>query len=224
MKNSSIYYIQDFEEAMFYLMENQPAQILSLDESLPPTQGIMAATILLPPPVAMIAESDGRADEFYMMYTSYLASKDVSDFINAIICFLFAGGNLIIYIPPAFQDSAFIPVLFQHIYEIYGIHIGTKTEPYYYDNNYDYVNFNILYSLNVIDAYTYLGVYPISLLSLSPYDKQAIGIKLYKDIKPAFLPFGNDLDSLDLVLAYFEELRIKLKDNPELRGGLIYAE
>lgn len=221
---SSIYYICDLEKAMMLVMNDSgPAQIMSLDESLAQSQWVMAATILLPPPVAMIAEADGKADEFYMIYRSYLATKEVSDFMNAMICFLFSGGNLIIYIPKVFQDSAFVPALFQYMYEIYGVQVGTEERPFWYDNRYDPVNFNILYSLNVIDAYTYLSIYPISLMDMSVYEKQLIGNKLYMEIQP-LIPIGNDLDSLNNLLLYFDDLRIKMKDNPNLREGLVYAE
>lgn len=222
---SSIYYMQDINEAMITLMNNpnDQIQILSLDESLPPSPGVMVATILLPPPIAMIAESDGKAEEFYRIYSTYLGTKDVADFVNAMICFLFSGGNLILYIPPVFQDSAFVPMLFQYFYQAHGLKIGTKEEAFWYDNKYDPINYDILYSLNVMDAYTYLSVYPMSFLSMSPCEKQLIGNKLYQDIKP-LIPLGNDMDALNDVLLYFDDLRIKMKDNPNLRQGLVYAE
>lgn len=158
-------------------------KILSLDESTqefdPSQPNIIQSTCLLPPPEALIAEIDGKKQEFVEMYNLYLSSDVVLDFISIIISSIYIGYHLMIYAPGS-SDSIWASVLIDYIMMNYGIMIGTPTIPWQYNNNFNNIISELLYALNILNASEFIYYYsPSPWKPLSP----SIIFKLSNDLK-----------------------------------------
>ena len=132
------------------------------------------ATLLLPPPAAMMKYVDGDQEGFIEEYNLYLEyESSVQEFISSMIYFMYMGGNVLLYAPVCMDDDTiWINTLQLFFFTRYGISIGTSAEhPYAYDQNYDSVVNNLLYSKDYIDIFSYTYNSTYSMPSSEVWDK-----------------------------------------------------
>lgn len=160
---------------------------------------ITPATCLLPPPDALVAECDGDAQLFTAIYEQYLLSDLVVEFVSIVLAVLFRGGSVIIYMNNLPEDSIWFNMLLQHLYNHYGLKIGTSMDnPFYLDPRYISVDVEMVYMINGISAIDFLKLHANE-VPLQPY----IINKLLAD----FNPLLNGMDPL----TYFTNLKIAYK-------------
>lgn len=118
---------------------------------------VIPATLLLPPPDALLAEIDGNLDLFQSIYLQHLFSDDVIEFIAVILLYLLKSGHVILFISQIPEDSVWLNTLLNYFKLNNGIQIGLSLEvPYFYDIRFNSTNSNILYLCNCINANEYL--------------------------------------------------------------------
>lgn len=164
------------------------------------------ATLLLPPPVAMMKYVDGDLEGFIEEYNYYLDNEpSVQEFIASIIYFIYMGGNILMYAPVCMDDDTiWLNTLQLFFFTRYGITIGTSQEhKYAYDENYDREINNLLYArdyINIFD-YTYNSAYEMP--SMEVWDKAA------RDLMAIGGPESNPVDTFNMI-----------KISPYTNGGI----
>jgi hypothetical protein len=117
------------------------------------------ATLLLPPPSAMVKYVDGNQEGFIEDYNYYLEYEpSVQEFISSMLYYLHMGGNILIYTPSCLDDDTiWLNTLRLFFFTRYGITIGTSiTDKFAYDVNYDQMIDNLLYERDYIDIFDYI--------------------------------------------------------------------
>lgn len=156
MINGPIYIATGINNA-FNVFANSKIAVLSEENILNiDDPNVIMASCLLPPPAAKIAEIDGDAEMFYQIYSEYLLSDVVVDFISVILGFLHMGGNLVFLITCDISEP-WVLQLMNHFQMYYGILAGTATTPFGYDPSYDDCINDILISADIISPYEYLA-------------------------------------------------------------------
>lgn len=156
------------------------------------------ATLLLPPPVAMMKYVDGDQEGFIEEYNAYLDYENsVQEFISSILYYMYMGGNILIYVPVCMDDDTiWLNTLQLFFFTRYGITIGTSAEhKYMYDENYDREINNLLYArdyINIFD-YTYNSTYTMP--SREVWDKAE------RDLMIIGGPESNPIETFNLIKA-----------------------
>lgn len=172
------------------------SRILSMDETGifdPNSPLVIQATCLLPPPEALMAEIDGRATDFSYIYTNYLMSDVVMEFMAVVLSSIYMGYQLILYAPSS-SDSIWISVLINHFVTIYGLTpgtIGQITTPCIYNDNFNTYNSEILYAVGVMDGITFLTLHSYQ----APIPKPILD-KLVRELNPAMTPGMSPFDAI----------------------------
>lgn len=142
-------------------------------------QNKVAATILLPPTQAIIADADDDMETFQTLYYQYLISDEVTEFISLIFYVLHTGINILLYIPSEDVKSLdYVGFLLSFISNNYGIKIGTDNIPFDFNNNYQSLICDMLYLNDLIDYKDVMMTFPMSIVSSMCIDK------LYSEMRP----------------------------------------
>lgn len=206
-------YVTDDEDIVYKAPINN-TRIVSLDEDgvLMKDDSILVGTCLLPPIEAKIAEADGNEALYDMTYSNHLLEPYQREFISALLSFLYKGGNLILFLPELGTNNR--EKLVQHMYTLYGIHIGLighmnpSVANCYYDERCLPMWINMIYSVNVFTPYEYLELYPLD-CKISDISMQ----KLLMEINP----YGSSIkDKIDYILS----LQKQLHKNPNVRPAI----
>ena len=166
MLKGSIYITDNLD--VIYNIPMINTKIISLDEDgiLDTNKDIIGGVCLLPPMEAKIAEADGNEQLYDMIYTDHLLLPFQQQFIAALIAFLYKGGNLILFLPELGYTNT-MEKLIEHLYRIYGIHIGLigsqnpSSANCFYDVKCIPIWLNLIFSAEVISAEEYLFMYPV---------------------------------------------------------------
>lgn len=193
-------------------------KIISLDEEdiiQIDDQNIIGGSCLLPPMLAKIAESDGDAYNYEMIYKEHLVEPYQQQFIAALIAALYRGKNLLIFLPElgyTFTRDSFCLYMFQ----LYGIQIGLlemengnmiQRVPCFYQLESCPIWLNLIYEARVINGYEYLINYPIDA------DIRANEKVMYMLISE-LRPYANTINKrMDMIV----DLHKKLHENPNIR-------
>lgn len=169
-------------------------KIISLDEDdeiieLSPlnNNNVVKGTILLPPIEAGWKEIDGDEFGYFEVYTNYLSSPQVTEFITVLLATIYSGTNIIVYCPEFNQcvdmSELYVKVLYRFLENLYGIHIGTNDmDPFQLSPLMIPVYLIEIYGMGIIDPYTFLLEFG------SPGDiPDTVYLKLINDINP----YGN---------------------------------
>ena len=125
---------------------------------------ILGGRCLLPPIEAKIAEVDGNEVTYDNIYKSHLLEEFQQDFITALIAYLYKGGQLMLFLPDDYNTT--IEKLIQHMWILYGIHIGFIESPNinerlcFYDEKCIPIWMNMLYMASVLYPSDYLRLLP----------------------------------------------------------------
>lgn len=145
---------------------NKNIIVINLDEddeyNLNNLKYVMGGTCLLPPMDAMIAEANGDANDYDIIYHNHLYEPFQLEYFSALLAYIYTKGDIIFYYP---QDdiectNTFIKFL-EHIYTAYGIHIGyfypkNRSELFFIDvRRYGFI-LDQLFMVGVINVYCYL--------------------------------------------------------------------
>ena len=161
-------FITDDIEKIYQIPLNGTNKIVSLDEDDVldiNNPNIIGGTCLLPPMEAKIAEADGNEVIYDTVYSNHLLSPFQQQFISALVAFLYKGGNLILFLPEIGYTST-LSKLVDHLFKIYGIHVGVINHQNpmvancYYDDRCIPMWLNMIFTANVISAREYLFMYP----------------------------------------------------------------
>ena len=162
-------------------------RIINLDEDgiLPEAPDIIGGTCLLPPIEAKIAEADGNEPLYDNIYSNHLLSDNVRGYIAALLCYLYKGGNLLLFLPDLGYTNTFRKILF-FMDKLYGIHIGIVGDPVNgkcaYNMDFYPMWLDMIYSTRaVMDVYEYLYMYPENIPLIN--NKEVLGYML-EDLKP----------------------------------------
>lgn len=213
-------FITDNPDIIYSTPLNNGTKIVNLDEDgvLMDSKDIIGGTCLLPPMEAKIAEADGNEQLYDSVYQSHLLMPFQQSFIAALIAFLYKGGNLLLFLPELGYTNT-TEKLIQHIFRIYGIHIGFIGNPNpqiancYYDNKCIPIWINLIYSSNVISPYEYLYLYPDDAVITN----NQIMEKLIYDIQP----YG---DSINDRKNYILRLHKLIHKNPSITPAILNLE
>lgn len=158
----------------FEFSQNTPnTKIISLDEDnsfmeLSPSYNanVIMGSILLPTTEAQWAEIDGDIQSYNSLYYMHLSSEPVAEFINTLIGFVYLGGNIIFYCPDfdasGLDNSKYIEFIMNYLESAYGIHLGTTPQDTFrYDITCIPMYYIGIYTMNIIDAITFIREYPI---------------------------------------------------------------
>jgi hypothetical protein len=178
---------------------------------------VLSGTILLPPIEAIIAEVDGNEQKYDMIYSRYLFSSNVKEYMASILAYLYKGGKLILYFPVKEYNNS-INKLLGALLTMYGIHVGIIGDPNkdnatcYFDSNLEAFQLDLIYYYTgIIDWREYLYYYPINF----PISDQMMNI-LFNNIRP----YG---DNFEQRLNVINRLRVGIKANPYLSVPIIQA-
>ena len=126
----------------------------------------VAATILLPPTQAIIADADDDMQTFEALYYNYLISDEVTEFISIVLYVLYTGVNVLIYIPSEDVKSlSYVGFLLEFLKNNYGIQVGTDAIPYLLDINYLPMIVDMLYLNELISYKDVIMSFSISMIS-----------------------------------------------------------
>lgn len=193
-------------------------KVISLDEDdviKIDDQNIIGGSCLLPPMMAKIAESDGDAYNYEMLYKEHLVEPYQQQFIAALLAALYRGVNLLIFLPElgyTYTRDSFCLYMFQ----LYGINIGlldiengqvVQKVPCYYQPESCPIWLNLIYEARVIDPYEYLINYPVD-ADLRVNEK--IMNMLINDLRPY-------ADTINKRIDMIVDLHKKLHKNPNVR-------
>lgn len=192
-------YITDKEE-FIYNADFRTTRIISLDEDgiLMDSDKILVGTCLLPPPEAKIAEVDNNERLYDMAYSGHLLEPNQQEFIAALLAYMYQGGNLILFLPEVGYTYT-LEKLIQHMWNIYGLHIGIighlnpNIANFYCDNRCLPIWMNLIYLTDTMNARAYLYHYP----SDAPINNQQVLAKLIDELRPYGLSINEKIASLD---------------------------
>lgn len=192
----------------------QVTRIIDLDEdgALVDNASIIKGVCLLPPPEAKIAEADGNEQLYDMAYSSHLLEPYQQEFMAAILAYLYTGGNLILFLPEMGYTYTKEKII-QHMWNIYGIHIGdidNQVNPNiancYYDEKCVPIWLNLIYLADVMTPEAYLYYYPLD----APINNQIVLARLIDEVNP----YGNTFIDKEKEL---ERYRQMLHKNPKIK-------
>lgn len=164
---------------------------------------VLGGTCMLPPIDALIAKEDGDERKFDAIYSAYLQDQSVSEFVSALIIYLYMQGNLLLYVPSMKEIT--IQKFLAFFWNIYGIGIGEIGK---YKCTYNLWSspmwLSILYAGGYISANEMLYYYPLE--ALIPDD---IMLRLAMELHP----YG---DNTEEKVKYILERREKVRKYPRL--------
>lgn len=209
-------YVTDRED-IIYTVDLNTTKIISLDEDgiLREDKNIINGTCLLPTVSCKIAEADGDEYRYDIEYSNHLFQPFQQQFIASLLAYLYIGGNLIFFLPELDSETCTLRKLIQHIYTLYGIHIGHIGNPdpnmanFYLDESCIPIWMNMIYTSRAIGAGEYLYYYPID---AELNNKLVIDI-LLEEINP----YGKNINEK---IAYIERLRKLIHKNPNVRPAI----
>lgn len=192
-------YITDNQE-IIYNANLQNTRIIDLDEDdmLFNNPSVIKGVCLLPPPEAKIAEADGNEQLYDMAYSSLLLEPYQQQFVAALLAYLYTGGNLLIFLPELGYTYT-KEKLIQHIWQLYGVHIGDIGNPNptvancYYDEGCLPIWLNLIYLADVMTPEAFLYYYPID----APIANQSVMSRLIDELKPYGTTLNKRIEEID---------------------------
>ena len=148
---------------------------------------------LIPDVKAMQSLIMGEKDKFCYLYDKQLHEDPVViEYIETIICALFKGKTIILYIPEDALEFGYHEILFQFFKNIIGLNIQTgPNNLFYFDSAYIVQVLVILMKYQMIDQWYYLYMIPVQLMN----DKSFI----INFILP-YMGYENNEDNIKLVI------------------------
>jgi hypothetical protein len=213
-------FITDNLDRIYSTPLNQSTKIISLDEDgiLMENKDILGGTCLLPPIEAKVAEADGNEQLYDSIYSNHLLAPYQQNFISAIIAFLYKGGNLILFLPEIGYTNT-TEKLVEHLYRIYGIHVGIISNPNpvvancYYDAKCIPIWLNMIFMAGVISPYEYLYQYPL--------DAQITNQEVLNLLIIEMKPYGETLyQKIDVI----KRIHYYIHQNPNVRPAVYMEE
>lgn len=139
----------------------------------------VAATILLPPTQAIIADADDDIQTFQTMYYQYLISDEVTEFFSLLFYILHIGVNILMYIPKEDVKSLdYVGFLLAFFTNNYGIQVGTDQIPFAFNPQFEGMIADMLYLNDLIDYVDLLMNFSVLTINDGSI------MKLYNDIRP----------------------------------------
>ena len=190
----TIYLLKDINIARSALSDQHPYVLLNVDDTDCelsrefPTK-VQQSNILCPPPGILYKEIDGDIDGFVNGYNMYLASKEVDNFISMMMCCLYKGINLILYVIDYSDDSVWINILVSYLYKTYGIKVGISANDKF-DFDIRYIGFDVdrMFVNGHINIFEYMSLCPH--MSAPTFDKDLVS-RIREELEP-FTAFGVD--------------------------------
>lgn len=164
--------LQNSTNPMVRIISMEEENILPLNHPM-----VIGGTCLLPPIDALMAEADGNELLYDRIYNDHFNAQFPSEYISAILIYLYTGRNLIIYLPN--QNSNTFKKFIQIMWKRYGIQPGIigVSNPVY-DPTCLPIWLNMIY--RCMDPYEYLRLYPAD-AAIPPHilDEIIIQLKIY---------------------------------------------
>ena len=209
-------YITDNVEVVYNTPLNN-TRIVNLDEDgiLQDNEAFIGGTCLLPPIEAKIAEVDNNEYQYNQFYQSHLLDPYQQQFIAALVSYLYKGGNLVLFLPELNYNNT-RNKLIQHMWILYGIHIGIIGDPdpsksmCFYDEKCVVIWLNMIYMSRVMSANEYLFMLPEDAVLNNP----TVISSLIDDLRPIGNTINEKVDTLN-------HYRSNIKLNPNARLALI---
>lgn len=220
MNLSGLIYITDSIDIIYNLNLGPQNKIINLDEDgiLPESSSsdIIGGQCLLPPIAAKIAEADSDEILYDSLYRDHLLAPYQQAFIGALISFLYkTSGKLILFLPEL-GSTVTCEKLVEHLYTLYGIHIGIINNPdpikanCFYNAQCIPIWLNLIYSSNVISGYEYLYEYPADAVLTN----NTVMMKLIHELRP----YGETInEQINEIL----KLKKLIHKNPQIKFPLL---
>lgn len=156
-------------------------KIISLEEvsTLPlDSPNVLAGATLLPPIEALIAAADGDEALFDEIYFNYYNTREVVEYVSAVITYLYRGGSFILFYPE--DDHAVKGKFLDMFWKRYGIMIGeVGVRQSQYDIMCTPIWLESIYNISGISSLDLLYLYPKEALI-----EDRLIYKLVMDISP----------------------------------------
>lgn len=210
-------YITDNPEVVYNTPLNI-SRIVSLDEDgilQDNNNAFIGGTCLLPPLEAKIAEVDNNEFQYDQFYQSHLLDPYQQQFIAALVSYLYKGGNLVLFLPEIGYTNT-RDKLIQHMWLLYGIHIGIigAEDPMqancYYDERCTVIWLNMIYTSRVMSAKEYLF--------MLPEDALLNNMTVISELIDELHPIGDSINDKIKTLNHYRE---SIKINPNANLALI---
>ena len=202
MFKASIYITCDPQLVMQAPYANQ--RVIAITESGPelsmfPPGLVNMGSVLTPNVETMNAELDQEYDVSDHMYREYLSGSVQDKFIILMLTALYKGTNILLYIPKdEYTEFTFKNVLLSHIYQLYGVVVGTPEVQFGFDPNYFPLILSKMYLYDYITSDEFVMQYPED-IGLFP----DVVMKLTMDINP-YINSNNPEDFHRYFLEYIK--------------------
>lgn len=114
--------------------------------------------LLIPDYNALSLLIDGRTRDYERSYINTLSSPAAIELFASILGILYMGGNIVMYFPEENSDLNYSNILLNHIRNVYGITVQSRTTAFFYDTRYDGNNARLLYLYNIIGPVDYVMI------------------------------------------------------------------
>lgn len=212
-------YITDNIDLIYNTPLNSMSKIISLDEDGvldTNNKDIIGGTCLLPPMEAKIAEADGNEQMYDTVYSNHLLLPFQQQFVAALIAFLYKGGNLILFLPELGYTNT-SEKLIEHLFKLYGIHIGLigHQNPFlancFYDDKCIPIWLNLIYMAGVITPKEYLYMYPVDAMITN----EQVIMKLVNEMNP----YGSTIaEKKNYIFKFHKKIHKNPKVEPAIYG------
>lgn len=135
----------------------------------------ISGAAFIPKVEAMQMLVNGNRNGFVELYNMQLYNDPiVREFLDTIVCALYQGKTIVLYIPEIAFGFAYHEILFQYISNVYGLYVQKdKHLPYYQKFGYITV-IDALYNFNQIDEVLYLSFIPDEILEDPEFMKRRL--------------------------------------------------
>ena len=164
---------------------------------------LVSAGILLPPIDAINNELDGKIPEACMIYTNYLMTEEVYQYIIILVAAAVMGNPIGILFGKDELNMQFPKVFIDFLYKQHGLVIGIEgaVTPYI-EEEYMNLNLAILYRNNIINYKTFMEKHPANY----PILYHLVLDRMMQDVKPP-------VETMEECIAYFNMSMDNTKKN-----------
>lgn len=184
---------RDPNTKIIFLDEVDPGVVLSIRPVI--------GTILLPEYKGTCARLDNNINEYRNLYISHLLGEECTSYIAVVLRALMSGINILMYITKDSYEMYF-PVLYEFIFNSYGLSIGTAQSQPMFNTNYMPQICNLLYTMDLMSFKEFMIIYPPTL---------ALDDNVVRKMIEEENPYTTDNQTFDWYKNYFYEYKEQTK-------------
>ena len=181
--------IQIIQNIIFGTPEDKGVLIVNLDEDIRMEHpSVVGGGCLLPPPEALEAEINGDGALYDQIYTKWMFSSYVYQYMTVLITALYKGRNIIIYAPDLRnRESVTVSKLMMQFYENFGLKIGilNTNDQFQYNPAFIPIWCCMMLLIGSITPLEFLILYPVN-TAINRFDVIQILFNELKPVEPTY--------------------------------------